>query len=290
MFSNDTSTSLAYILPALCIIGVTRGGNWSIATLIFAFGIIPFLELFLPFLSSKIQIEEEHALASNRFYDLLLYINFPILYLIIFLFLDGVSEGRYSLLEFSMNLLGVGIIVGSLGINVAHELGHRSHWFDQILSQGMLMSALYMHFHVEHNQGHHLKVATPDDPATARKGELLYLFWIRSFFGGIFSAWDIERTRLKREGQSGKIWRNKIFRYFIIQGVWLIFVLCFFGMKGLLAAIGFAVIGFLLLESLNYVQHYGLLRKKSESGRYESVGFHHSWSSEHILGRIFLMS
>nr|WP_321539671.1 fatty acid desaturase [Flavobacterium piscinae] len=43
-----------------------------------------------------------------------------------------------------------------------------------------------------------------------------------------------------------------------------------------------------MLETINYIEHYGLKRKKLPSGRYERVTEKHSWNSNHILGRIIL--
>ena len=53
-------------------------------------------------------------------------------------------------------------------------------------------------------------------------------------------------------------------------------------------AIAAGVVSFLFLETVNYIEHYGLLRLKNASGRYERVQKIHSWNSNHVVGRIIL--
>ena len=182
----------------------------------------------------------------------------------------------------------VGICCGAFGINVGHELGHRSNIFEQTLAKGLLLSSLYMHFFIEHNRGHHLRVATPDDPATSQFGSVVYSFWCKSVGHGYLSAWELESQRLKRKRLPVLHWRNEMIWYHLIQGGLLLTIGLLFGSLALIAFIGAASIGILLLETINYVEHYGLERSLKTNGRYERVQPHHSWNSNHPIGRMLL--
>ncbi|NNM53058.1 MAG: alkane 1-monooxygenase [Pseudomonadales bacterium] len=187
--------------------------------------------------------------------------------------------------------LGLSLTVGfatGISINTAHELGHKNNNVERWLARLALAPTFYGHFVVEHNYGHHLRVATPEDPATSRFGETFYRFLPRSVVGGIKSAWDIEAQRLHRRGYGVWTWRNEHLQSWAISVVlW----------GGLLAAWGWVVLpflliqgfyGFSLLEVVNYLEHYGLLRQKRPDGRYERCSPEHSWNSNHIVTNVFL--
>jgi len=159
------------------------------------------------------------------------------------------------------------------------------------MSKILLVPALYQHFFIEHHRGHHRYVATPEDPATARFGENLYHFWFRSTFDGIRNVWKLEEIRLLNAGHRIYSFYNQMLQFVFIQGLYLgnaALVFYFFGGLPMSMIILVAIIGFLMLESINYIEHYGLLRLKKENGRYEKVSFGHSWNSNHDLGRILL--
>jgi len=181
----------------------------------------------------------------------------------------------------------MGLMCGVFGINIAHELGHRRSRLERLLAEIMLLTSLEMHFLPYHNRGHHLNVATPDDPATARKNEPLYKFWFRSQIGSYFEAWKIEKTRLARRGIN-TIFANTVFIYTVIQYSNLFLIYFIFGLTTLCCFIGAAIIGILLLETVNYIEHYGMLRQLNANGRYERVKNYHSWNSDHPIGRAML--
>jgi alkane 1-monooxygenase len=175
-----------------------------------------------------------------------------------------------------------------MGINVGHELGHRRNRYEQWLAQALLMTGLYMHFFIEHNRGHHRNVATLLDPATSRRGQSIYSFWIQSVCLGWWNAWKLESDRLWNTGQPALNKHNIMLRFQVIQLLYLGLIFCLFGLTGLWVAIAAAIFGFLMLETVNYIEHYGLLRRLSKAGRYEPVLPIHSWNSNHEMGRIFL--
>ena len=152
----------------------------------------------------------------------------------------------------------------------------------------LLLPSFYMHFFIEHNFGHHLNAATPEDPATARYNQSLYSFWISSVFRQYFNAWKIQLNLLKQEKKSLLNIKNDMLWYILFQSLYLFLVFLLFGVDGVFLALFAGVTGFLLLETINYIEHYGLLRLKRPSGRYERVSEIHSWNSNHLFGRIML--
>ena len=145
-----------------------------------------------------------------------------------------------------------------------------------------------MHFFIEHNRGHHKNVSTDEDPASARRGEMLYAFWMRSVVTGWISAWKIENIRLAKLNLSWYSLRNEMLIYQFIQVGLLVLITLLFGWQAMLAFVAAATIGFLLLETVNYIEHYGLRRKKVDGEYYEKVMPVHSWNSDHPIGRLML--
>ena len=210
------------------------------------------------------------------------------LYGLIWLFLWRLTTTETSWFEATGMILGVGIYVGASGINVGHELGHRSSRLERFLAKMLLLPALYLHFYIEHNRGHHRNVCTPHDPATARFGEGLYWFVWRSTTQSYTHAWQLERERLAKSDKAFISLSNQMVHFTLLQVLYLIFVYVAFGLFGTLLAIAIACIGFMLLECINYIEHYGLTRKLLDTGKYERVMMKHSWNSNHDVGRIFL--
>ena len=285
---RDARYLLAYTLPLTALVALTWRGPWSYATLAYAFGLLPVLDQLLPRARANEDGEESDSRLASRFFDGLLYANLPIFYGLLAYGLWVVTSEPLAAYEVVGLTLSLGIVAGTLGINVAHELGHRPTRAEQVLAKALLTPCLYTHFFVEHNRGHHRRVATPDDPATARLGEPIYRFWLRSVGGSYAAAWRLERERLARADEPAWQWGNEMVRLTAAQLVYLAVVAGVFGVAGLAFAVGVAVVGFLLLESVNYIEHYGLVRRRLASGRYEPVTPAHSWNSEHEMGRIVL--
>jgi len=279
---------LAYIIPVSGFFAVYYGGYLSFLTVFIAFVMIPLIEFFVA--RSRVNLDQKSELDLNKvkYFDYLLYLNVPLIYLLVIYLFVTVTSLELATYELVGIILSVGIIFGASGINVAHELGHKKGTFEQTLAKLLLLPNLYMHFFIEHNRGHHVHVSTPEDPATSRKGEMVYVFWIRSTVGSYISAWKLEAQRLSKLGKSWLSPNNAMIQFQIYQLIYLAGVYFLFDTLGLLIAIAVAIIGFLLLETINYIEHYGLLRKKLPSGRYERVEASHSWNSNHEIGRIIL--
>ncbi|CRK52206.1 Alkane 1-monooxygenase 1 [Rhodococcus sp. RD6.2] len=181
----------------------------------------------------------------------------------------------------------VGVVAG-VGINAAHELGHKRPKHERWLAKIALAQSFYGHFYVEHNHGHHLRVATPEDPATARYGQSFWAFLPRSVIGGVRSAWVIERARLHRRGARTWSIRNDVLNAWAMSVVLFAVLIAAFGWSVAPWLVVQAVLGFTFLEAANYLEHYGLLRGKRPDGRYERVAPEHSWNSDHVVSNVFL--
>jgi alkane 1-monooxygenase len=180
-------------------------------------------------------------------------------------------------------VLSTGALTGAIGITVAHELVHRGRAWERALGVLLLSTVGYAHFRVEHVLGHHRHVGTPLDAATARRGESVYAFWVRSLWNGFRSAWHIEATRLAGRPFLAQFVGNRVARYVVLQLALLAAAWLTFGTSGAAFLVGQAVVAVLLLETVNYLEHYGLERRELAPGRYEPVRDDHSWDSRHRM-------
>ncbi len=285
---KDAKYIIAYVAPLAAFLGLYFRSWAAPGAIYIAFIIIPFIEIFAKGTSKNLSPEEEKDKLNAPFFDFLLYLNVPILYGLMFYYFHIINTFDLSILELIGCTLNVGLIVGSIGINVAHELGHRENKVEQFLSKFLLLSALYMHFFIEHNRGHHKHVATPEDPSSARFNENLYFFWIRSSVNGWINAWKLEKFRLEKSNLKNISLKNEMLVFQIIQMLYLLLIALIFSWKVVPFAILIAINGFLILETVNYIEHYGLQRKMLTTGKYETVQPWHSWNSNHDLGRIYL--
>ena len=279
----------AYLVPSFCVAGLLLGGWMSISTIVFVFVLIPILEPILGRSESNLAEPQRSAMLQNKIFDWLLYLNLPVVYGILLLFISVLNQGNLSNLEYTGHILSVGLVLGACGINVGHELGHRQNKTEQTLAKMLLLPSWYMHFFIEHNRGHHKNIATDLDPASARKGENLYIFWLRSVVKSYISAWKLERKRLKQVEAPFFSMENEMLLFSLIQVLYLALLGLFLNSWwGLFALVTAGVFGFLLLETINYIEHYGLRRKLLPSGRYERVQPRHSWNADYQIGRILL--
>ena len=285
---KDLKYLAAFSIPIVACIGLFYKGPMVYLTPVYAFVIIPILELIFPVDTTNLTSEEVDSKLKRKVFDWLLYLNIPVVYGLVIYGLVEVTTSQIETYELIGLILSVGIVLGVNGINVGHELGHRQQTNERFLGKALLLPSMYMHFYIEHNHGHHLHAATPEDPATARYNQSVYSFWFTSITRQYVSAWYIQRKLLKNQRLSFFSLKNDMLWYHIIQIGYLSLVFYFFGFIGLLFAFTAALVGFLLLETVNYIEHYGLLRLKKDSGRYERVKEIHSWNSNHVIGRIVL--
>ena len=184
----------------------------------------------------------------------------------------------------------VGLYYGAVGIAVAHELMHRPSRLDRWLGDFLLCTVTYPHFSIEHVYGHHIRVATPEDPASARLGESLYAFIPRSVIGGLRGAWSIEVRRLKSRGQAWFSIHNRMLGYLVIVSAWYLAAWLFVGVYGLAAVAIQSAVAIFSVETINYMQHYGLQRKELAPGRYERPDVQHCWNWETRFSGLYFLN
>ena len=250
------------------------GGAGTYIALVYAFAFLPAVELLLPKLSQNLTDSEEVDWKVSRYFDVVLWLMVPIQYSLLFLFCQSIGRGDLSYFEKVGMISAMGIGCGVLGINVAHELGHRNNSFEQTLARILLSSSLYWHFFIEHNKGHHKNVSTPLDPESSRLNESVYAFWLRSIKDSFLSAYKIDAREMKKA--------------IVIQALLPLFIFFNWGAVALVGFLLSALIGIILLESVNYIEHYGLVRKETSPGRFEKVLPIHSWNADHPLSRAVL--
>lgn len=280
---------LVFILPATAYISFTSKGVITFLPVLIAFGFIPLLELFFKVDRENFDKETAKKEKENKIYSWILYVTVPAQLSLLIFFFYTIQE-PLTITEYMGRISSMGVLCGILGINVGHELGHRLNKSEQFLGELMLLTSLNTHFLPYHNGGHHFNVATPNDAATARINEPLYLFWIRSHFSSYKQAWQLENKRLHNENKNSFNIKNKMVLYSIANIILFFIIVFFFGWFVLFSFILAAIFGILLLETVNYIEHYGLLRQKNEQGRYEKVKHYHSWNSDHVIGKLLLFN
>ncbi len=275
----------AFSLPVVVLYAFYAGGWHYYLPLVFSFVLVPILDAFIPLDASNLSPREEERWKDSFVFLLPLYAVVPAHLFVLYTFMHLPFE-TMGWVEMIGAVSAAGMSCGVLGINVAHELGHKNRWIDKFFAHVLLATSLYMHFYIEHNYGHHRRVATPEDPATARKGEPLYYFWWRSVTQSYRSAWEIQLQLLR--GKPFFLLNNNMLWYTFAQVMLLLVIFLVFGYWPLIAFICAAVMGVLLLETVNYIEHYGLQREKVSADSYERTTFEHSWNSDHVVGRAVL--
>ena len=272
----------------LAYLSFTSHGLTCYLTLIYAWILIPALELIIPPNLKNLEKAEEDLAKQNPWYDYVLYVIVLLQLPILFFFLNSMQEPNLTLSDIIARVLTMGLLCGTFGINVGHELGHRNNFIEQTMAKLLLSTSLYMHFFIEHNKGHHKHVATPNDPSSARLGESLYVFYYRTIVYSYLSAWKIANEECVKKGKPVFSIYNEMLQAHFWQLLLLTIIYLLFGGLITFYFLLAAVFGFLLLETVNYIEHYGLSRKQNENGKYERTMPHHSWNSNHILGRMML--
>lgn len=285
----------SYSLLVIIVGGYYLGGpSWTWTGAVYVYVGIPLLDAVFGKDRQNIGHEGYENVLNDRYFDMLvysfIYLQYALLgwgaYILATEPLTGIQAFRL--------MISIGLFGGTI-INVSHELGHRSSRVAQFHAKMGLASVSYMHFFIEHNRGHHVNVATPLDPATARLNQTVYSFWWQSITGSYRSAWQIERKLLAKAGQPVWSHHNDMlwFAFWpivvctVLTGITTLFtgtfawiVPVFFLVQSLLAI--------LLLESVNYIEHYGIMRRELSEGRYERVNPLHSWNASHFISNLVL--
>src|SRR5690606_25760269 len=235
-------------------------------------------------------------LENDRYYRYLTYLYLPFQYAGLVMACYLLTAGDLSWLGIAGGLhladkIGLTVtigLVGGIGINTAHELGHKKVDLERWLSRIALAQTGYGHFYIEHNRGHHVRVATQEDPASSRLGESFWEFLPRTVKGSLVSAWRLEKARLERLGTGPWTWRNEVLQAWAMTVALYALLVAVFGIGLLPWLLVQAVFGFSLLEVVNYLEHYGLARQRTGSWRYERPAPTHSWHRAHLVTNVFL--
>lgn len=280
------------LFPLQPFIGIAlhaRTGNefWLLLPFLLNYGLGPVIDWLLGEDRNSPPDAVIPKLERDTYYHRLTYIAVPMHFVTLFGVAWYAATQNLSWWAF----LGLGAVAGltaGLAINTGHELGHKNSRFEKWLAKIVLAIPAYGHFTIDHNLGHHRKVSTPEDPSSSRMGESIYKFARREMPGAFKEAWSIETDRLQRRNRSAWHPNNQILQSYAIT--LLITV-------ALVAMFGWIMVPFLLLHHLlawwgltsaNYVEHYGLLRRKDADGKYERCQPHHSWNSNHIYSNVVL--
>jgi len=198
----------------------------------------------------------------------------------VFWLVSYLSENSFPWVFYPGAIYIGGAVTGS-NFLIAHELFHKRGKLNQILGSLTMAKNLYMHFYIEHNFGHHKNVATPLDPASSRYGESLFQYLPRTIIGSYKSAWNIENRRLMKLRGHKTPWviQNKMIWFTLNNFVFPLAVLLKFGVKGLIIYLSIVVISVVTLETINYIEHYALERKRIGPNEYERVTIMHSWNA-----------
>lgn len=282
---------LAFILPVTSIYGFIYDGWHCMVPLVIIFIVFPVLELLLPLdvanLEEKMEADEKNA----KFYDWLLYLAVPVYLFTFVYFFVIISNTPFGSLEFWCRVISMGLICGIFGFNIGHELSHRTNSpIELFLGQVQLLSVLNLHFIPYHNGGHHRNVGKPTDPSTAAKNEWLFTFWFKSQIGGYIQAWKVENKKTQHQGHSIYSLHNQMVRFTIATLTFLTCLYLLLGQYLFCVYLLVVLISIILLETINYIEHYGLVREQNEKGIYEPVRHHHSWNSDHIFGRALMFN
>jgi alkane 1-monooxygenase len=283
---------LSVLLPMLPVVAIAaaeatgrRGFLWMPLAVIY--GVIPLLDRLVGTDTRNPPEAVVDQLEREPFYRWLTYLSVPIHVGVLiggFWYAMVVAQGVAEVLPIVVSLG----FVAALGINTGHELGHKGDPQERVLALIALSVSGYGHFRIEHNLGHHAQVATPEDSASARMGESVYRFALREIPGAIRRSWRLETARLRRTRRSQWSVHNEILQAhamtLLLQG-------------GLVAWLGWTVLPWLMLHNLwawfqltgvNYIEHYGLLRRRSSDGGVERCSARHSWNSNHTVSNVLL--
>ncbi|MET1077788.1 MAG: alkane 1-monooxygenase [Pseudomonas sp.] len=286
-----------WLVPVACVplsyqlsVGSPHADAWAFLVLGVMFGLVPLLDLLVgrdpanP--DEDIQVPRMEA---QGYYRLLSLVAVPVL-----LGLLGWSAWAFaehpgwSWLGRLGWVLSVGTVLGAIGITVAHELIHKDPALERAAGGLLLAAVCYAGFKIEHVRGHHVHVSTPEDASSSRYGQSLYHFLPRAYYHNLRNAWALEAQRLKRRGLPALHWRNELITWYLISLGLLVGFGLALGTLGALFFLGQAWVALTLLEIVNYVEHYGLHRRKLDNGRYERTTARHSWNSNFLLTNLFL--
>lgn len=294
---KDPKRYLWLLSPALPVIGLAALGAYAVAPKrlralawtgpVLVHAVIPAIDRLVGEDKSNPPSSAVQQLENDKYYSRVVKAFIPTQYAVTFLGAWLASRKSTPVSDRIGLTVTVGAING-IAINTAHELGHKHDKTDRLLAMLALAPTGYTHFAVEHNFGHHKRVATPEDPASSRLGESFWKFLPRTVIGGFKSAVKIETERLERKGKSFWSLENELLQGWAMSAGFFGLTTAICGPRAIPFLIGQGAYGASLLEVINYVEHYGLKREKLPNGKYVRTAPEHSWNSNHVVTNLFL--
>jgi alkane 1-monooxygenase len=280
---------LPWTVPLGALVCELLGGEWTFAVIVWILVVLPFVDAVGGLDTAPLVHEHADRGGWELGWRLLLWLWVPVQVGFVLVGLVRTSQETVSTLESLAAAWSVGMLGGAIGFTVAHELMHGGRG-ERVLAELLMTLTSYPHFCIEHMRGHHRYVATSQDPATARLGESLYTFLPRCIGGSLASAWSLEVRRLARRNRSPWTHQNRMLRHLLALAIVCTAIGLLFGHRGLLFFASQSLVAIILLETINYVQHYGLVRRELSPGHYEPIGPQHSWNSSHRVSNAFLFN
>lgn len=282
--------SIGFLLPPVVFWATRLGGWWTWVPVLVIYAGLPLADALTRLNPVRHAPEETAALSDRLAFRLVTWLWVPTQAALLIWAVQRFVTSPMTRVEELGLIMSIGTIAGGIGITYAHELIHRPGRFELALGDVLLGLVTYPHFAVEHVYGHHRHVATPADPVTARRGESFYRFLPRAVLGSLAHAWHIEAVRSDRARRSRWSLANRMVRYVATTALIYAVVLNLWGPRGVLVFLAQSLVGIVMLEAINYVEHYGLVRQELRPGEYERVSAKHSWDSNHRVSNWLLIN
>lgn len=279
---------LSLLLPLVAWLGVEMHLSWSGIGALFAFAGLPVMDALVGRDHRSPSPQQVIDLDDRVAYRLILYIHALAQTLLIWRACEIWSSPSLQWWEGALGVLSIGSVTGGLGITIAHELSHRNAAWERRLGLLLLLQVGYAHFALEHVAGHHRNVGLRHDPATARKGESVYAFIVRCIVGSWLHVWQMEAQRLGNRGKLRYGLRNRMWWWMLGTPLLAVGIGSVYGATSAVLFICQGAFGILLLEAVNYVEHYGLVRYEVKPGVPEKFGPQHAWEARHTVSNAFL--
>ncbi|MDA1118815.1 MAG: alkane 1-monooxygenase [Proteobacteria bacterium] len=285
--AKDLRFLLAVAAPSAPVVGWLIASYWY--TFLVFFGLVPLLDWLIGRDDAPSPGAELARLERSAFFRAILVAYVPLHLGLIVWGATVAGSGELAPWQALGLTLSVGLVTGGTGITIAHELGHKRSRLERWLARALLYAVSYGHFTIEHNRGHHQRVATREDPASARYGESYWAFLPRTVAGSYAHAWRLESARLAPLGLRWWHWRNEMLWATLLPPAFAVALGAAFGPLAAAYFFGQSAMAIALLEAVNYVEHYGLERARLPDGRYEPVSERHSWDANQVLTNSFLV-
>ncbi|MBF9035186.1 alkane 1-monooxygenase [Rhodobacterales bacterium HKCCE2091] len=277
------------LLPPILAFAAAKGGAWFLLVPAASWWLFILLDAALG--RNPVNADPATDTARLRWHRMVTFAWVPIQAVMLFGLVAYVPRAPHLSVPEAIGLAAAaGTLTGTIGINYAHELMHQRPRFERRLADMLLAMVLYGHFRSEHLLVHHTHVGTPRDTVTAPLGEGFWRFLRRVVAGGPVSAFRAETAKLARAGRPWWHRSNPFWTYAALEIGCLLLAIVLGGALGLMVFVVQAAFAILQLELVNYVEHYGLSRRRLADGRYEPAGPHHSWNATQTASNWLLIN